>query len=328
MKKYEDFERKEVFLFFPLKFSIRTWFCICPQYFAYFTLSLSADHVFHNQGKMLVLPNRLLCSVISTSDQDFVSFLSNLWHPHTRIRIILFHAAQRDIPNLEFSPSHASIGVSQIAFPIMVWPKYDRRDFAQEERLALSYWTMISAICVVADESKCLDIPIWAFSTIREHLPFSLEYELILRLLLVHRNLAIWRWYPWFWRLLFEMLKILVEWILHKNQNYLLQYHRGEQLDLCIFGVCPPIQLFTSDISINDAKWTVAPDVLASSITSFSLLTFVRFHSGIFSNFSHSWSTAAFVAGIFTARGIGINLCTKLHCCSELFTLTAIWSSW
>ena len=31
-------------------------------------------------------------------------------------------------------------------------------------------------------------------------------------------------------------------------------------------------------MSINDAKWTTAPDVLASSITSFLLLTFVWFH--------------------------------------------------
>ena len=39
-------------------------------------------------------------------------------------------------------------------------------------------------------------------------------------------------------------------------------------------------------VSISDAKWTFAPVVLASSITSFLLLTFVRFHAEIFSNFS------------------------------------------
>ena len=47
-------------------------------------------------------------------------------------------------------------------------------------------------------------------------------------------------------------------------------------------------------MSINDAKWTVAPAVLASSITSFLLLTFVKVHAKIFYNFSHSFSTAAF----------------------------------
>ena len=92
-----------------------------------------------------------------------VSFQPILCHPHTQIRIILFHDEQRDIPNLEFSPIHVSIGLSQIAFPIIVLPKDDRTDFAQEERLGLPYWTMILAICVVVDESKCLDTPILDF---------------------------------------------------------------------------------------------------------------------------------------------------------------------
>ena len=46
---------------------------------------------------------------------------------------------------------------------------------------------------LVVNESKCLDTPILEFSIICEHLPFLLGYKLILRLLLVHRNLAIWR---------------------------------------------------------------------------------------------------------------------------------------
>ena len=121
-------------------------------------------------------------------------FLSSQFcHPHTQISIILFDDVQRDIPNLEFSPSHVSIGFSQIAFPIIVLPKDDHTDFAQEERLGLPYWTMILAICVVVDESKCLDTPILEFSIICEHLPFSPGYKPILRLLLVHRNLAIWK---------------------------------------------------------------------------------------------------------------------------------------
>ena len=106
----------------------------------------------------------------------------------------IFHDVQRDIPNLEFSPSHVSIGCSQIAFPIIVLSKDDRTDSAQEEQLGLPYWTMILAICVVVDESKCLDTPILEFSIICEHLPFLLGYKQILRLLLVHRNPAVWRW--------------------------------------------------------------------------------------------------------------------------------------
>ena len=111
------------------------------------------------------------------------------------------------MPNLEFSPSHVSIGVSQIAFPTIVLPKDDRTDSVQEERLGLPYWTMIFAICVVEDESKCLDTPILEFSIICEHLPFLLEFQLILRLLLVHRNPAIWL----FCLLSFEKLEILVQ---------------------------------------------------------------------------------------------------------------------
>ena len=52
------------------------------------------------------------------------------------------------------SPSHVSIGFSHIAFPIIVLPKDDHTDSVQEEQLGLPYWTMIQAICVVADDSK------------------------------------------------------------------------------------------------------------------------------------------------------------------------------
>ena len=171
MKKFEDFEGMEVFLFTPLKFAIRTWFCNCPQYLCLCCTVVECTPSIHDPGKMLVLPNRLLCRVLSTSDQDSVSFQPILRHPHTQIRIILSHEVQRDIPNLELSPIHASIGSSQIAFPITVLPKDDHTDFIQEEPLGLPYWTMISVICVVVDQSKCLDTPIFGFSIISEHLP-------------------------------------------------------------------------------------------------------------------------------------------------------------
>ena len=75
----------------------------------------------------------------------------------------------KNIANLELSPSHASTGSFQIALPIIVLPKDDRTDFAQEERLGLRYWTLTSAICVVVDESTCLDIPTVEFKIICEH---------------------------------------------------------------------------------------------------------------------------------------------------------------
>ena len=39
------------------------------------------------------------------------------------------------LPIWNFSPIHVSIGLSQIAFPIIVLPKDDRTDSAQEEQL-------------------------------------------------------------------------------------------------------------------------------------------------------------------------------------------------
>ena len=60
MKKYEDFDGMEVFLFTPLKFAIRTWFCNCPQYLCLFHIFFECAPSFHDQGKMLVLPNQLL----------------------------------------------------------------------------------------------------------------------------------------------------------------------------------------------------------------------------------------------------------------------------
>ena len=128
MMKYEDFEGMVISLLSLRKFAIRTWFCNCPQYLCLFGIVVECSPSIHDPGKMLVLPNRLLCCVVSTSDQDFVSFQPISCHPHTQIRIILFHDVQRDKPNLEFSPSHVSKGFSQIAFPIIVLPNGDRTD--------------------------------------------------------------------------------------------------------------------------------------------------------------------------------------------------------
>ena len=147
----------------PQKFAIQTWFCNCPQYLCLFGIVFECSPSVHDPRKMLVIPNRLLCWVISTSDQYCVSCQPILCHPHTQMRIILSHDVQRDIPNLEFSPIHVSIGLSQIAFLIIVLLKDDHTDFVQEERLGLPYWTMILAICVVVDDSICLDIAILEF---------------------------------------------------------------------------------------------------------------------------------------------------------------------
>ena len=155
----------QIFRSFPLilrKFAIQTWFCNCPEYLCLFHIVSECTPGTHGQGMMLVLPNQLLGLVLSTSDQYFVSFQPNWCHPHTQIRITNPFSRSTN-EHSQFS-QRISIGFSQIAFSIVVLPKDDRTDFVQEERLGLPYWTMILAICVVVDESICLDIPIWESS--------------------------------------------------------------------------------------------------------------------------------------------------------------------
>ena len=117
--RFENSESMEIFQLLLRKFWIQTWLCNCPQYLCLFHNVFECSPSIHDQGTMLVLPNRLLYWVLSTSDQDFVSFQPILCHPHTQIRIILFDGVR---------------GFSQIAFPTIVLPKNDRTDSGQEER--------------------------------------------------------------------------------------------------------------------------------------------------------------------------------------------------
>ena len=61
MKKYEYFEGMVISLIHPQKFAIQTWFCNCPQYLCLFRIVVECIPSIHDQGKMLVLPNQLLC---------------------------------------------------------------------------------------------------------------------------------------------------------------------------------------------------------------------------------------------------------------------------
>ena len=172
---------------------------------------------------------------------------------------------------------------------------------------------MILANCVSVDVSNCLDIPIWEFSIIWEHSQFLPGFKQILHQLLVLRNPAVWIWYPWLLLLSFLMLMILVLWILHKIQNHFFTISpQSTTRPSYVWCFASNSAFFKWQMSISEAKWTFAPFVLASSITCFLLLTFVKSHAGIFSSFSYSLSTAAFAAGIFMAWCIGINLRNKL----------------
>ena len=165
MKKYENSQGMEAFLFSPLKFAIRTWFFTCPHYLGLFRIVFECSPSIHDQGKMLVLPNQLVCEVPSTSDQCFVSSQPILCHSHTQTRIIIFHDVPLSIPRKP-SPNRAAIEFSRIAVPTTVLLKDDRKDFVQEKRLGLPYWTNTSAICVVVDVPICLDIPDWGICSI------------------------------------------------------------------------------------------------------------------------------------------------------------------
>ena len=208
----------------------------------------------------------------------------------------------KNIPNLEFSPSHVSIGFSQIVFPTRVWPQDDRADFVQKERLGLPYWTMILAIRVVVDESKCLDTPIWESSIICEHLPFLLGCKPILRLLLVHRNLAICVWYPWFWRLSFEMLKILAQWILHKARIVFYNITAENNSTFVLLVFCFQFSILQmTDVhqwcNMNcsaQRPWFIDHLFLTSDFRQVPPRNFLQF--------SHSLSTAAFAVGIFMIK--------------------------
>ena len=222
----------EVFQFPSRKSVIQTWFCNCPQYLCFFRIVVESTPSIHDPRKMLVLPNRLLYWVLSTSDQDFVSFQPILCHPHTQIRIILFSRWTKRHSQFGIFSHPCFNRIFSIAFHITVLPKDDHTDSCQEEQLDLPYWTMIEAICVVVDVSKYLDTPILEFSITSVHLPFWPRYMQILHPLFVLRILAVWIWYPLLLLPSFVMLMILVLWILHKIQNPLLHCHFGVQLEM------------------------------------------------------------------------------------------------
>ena len=65
-RKYENSRSMEVFQVTPRKCAIQTWFCNCPQYLCLFHIVFECSPSIHDQGKMLVLPNRLLYLMSST----------------------------------------------------------------------------------------------------------------------------------------------------------------------------------------------------------------------------------------------------------------------
>ena len=312
MKKYENSQSMVIFRLLLRKFATQTWFCICPQYL--FLLHIVFEYIpdVHDQRKMLVLPNQLLCfgafhiglilclypaKLMSSTYTGKNNPFSLCTNKHSQLKTFTQPYFNKIFSNC----------LSHIV-PAKGWPyRFRSRRTTGSSILDHDF----GHLC--RDRRIHMYIPILDFSIILEHLPFLLGYKLILRLLLVHRNLAVWIWYTWPLLPSFVKLMILAPWILHKIQNHLSQCHLEVQLDLCIFGSLSPIRNSSNDRS---------PSMMRS--LHFYLLFLLHQSRQIcfwlwfcptpesFSSFSHSLSTAAFAAGIFIAWGIGVNLWTKL----------------
>ena len=116
-------------------------------------------------------PNQLLSKVVSTLGQCCCFPASFESSTNTDKSSNFSRCTKKHFPNLELDPNSVLIELFQIAIPMIVLPEDDHTDFAQEERLDLPSWTMISAICVMAEVSKCLDILTLGFSMKTVHLP-------------------------------------------------------------------------------------------------------------------------------------------------------------
>ena len=257
----------------PLKFAIQTCLCYCPQYLWLFGIVCECIPSFHDQGMMLVLPNQLLCWGLSTSDQDLVSFQPIWCHPHTQIRIILFHDVRISIPNLEtFSQPYLKTIFSNCFShnsPAKRWP-YRSRSRKNDWVFHTGPWFW--PMCVVVHESICLDILIWELSVIWVHLPFLPGYKSrrCVRCLYIANPSS---------HALFSEYCIRPRFVFYNSTS--------EHNSTFVFLVlCLQFSIFQMTyVHQRGKKWTFAPFVLASSTTSYLLLTFVRFHAESFSNF-------------------------------------------
>ena len=108
----------EVFQFPPRKFATQTWFCNCQTYLYLFHIVVECSPSIHDPGKMLVLPNQLLCLVPSTSDQCFCFFPANFMSStNTDKNNPSFTMYKQAFPNKKPSPNRTSIGFLKLPFP-------------------------------------------------------------------------------------------------------------------------------------------------------------------------------------------------------------------
>ena len=122
---------------------IPTYFCFCLQHLCLFDILFECTPNKRGQGMMSVLPESTLFKSIFYIGSIFCFFPSSFIPSTYTDKNSLFLGWRISIPNLELSPNRVLIELSQIDLPTTVLPKDDHKDFAQEERLGLPYWTMI-----------------------------------------------------------------------------------------------------------------------------------------------------------------------------------------
>ena len=125
-KKYEYFGSMVVFSSPRGDSGFKHGSVIFNNIFAYFTLSLSTSQEYKDVGSpksTSLLSNFHIGSM-------FCFFPANFMSSTYTEKNNPFHGVRISIPNWKPSPNRTSIGFSQIAFPITVLPKDDRKDFA------------------------------------------------------------------------------------------------------------------------------------------------------------------------------------------------------
>ena len=151
----------------PRKVEIQTWFCNCPQYLCLFGIVVERIQSFHDPWKMLVLPK-------STSSLSTFHIGSRFcFFPANFMSSTYTHEKN---PFSWFTKKHSQFGIfSQPCFkkifsnclshdsPAKVWPY---RFLSRGTTGSSIQDHDLGHFCVVVDETKCLDTPIWEISII------------------------------------------------------------------------------------------------------------------------------------------------------------------
>ena len=144
-------------------------------------------------------PKSPFSQLLSTFGKCFVSSQPVSYHPQTQTRIVLFLSSRKSIPISKLFTQPCS----NRAFPNCLSHNSPAKGWPYRFR---SEGTTGSSMLDNDSGHLCRgrriqlsghSLSYFGILKISEHLPFLLGYKLMLRPLLVHRNMAIWRWDPW-----------------------------------------------------------------------------------------------------------------------------------